>query len=161
MWVVLWENDFPLLWFKGEEWFCPHESKLPDEIFFCTGMKTCEFRSGVGGQVQSDTGTFFDSPNTRDDYQLQDAGFLLYAFSISRRAFLVDTTISCSALVQKSWIPQAVDNKKEDAIQDVIMLFGDSNSREARCLMMSSRQLMQRNSTELECCIACIFDQPM
>ena len=139
-----------------------------DEIFLGTGMKTCEFRSGVGGQVQSDTGTFFDTPNTRDDYQLlQDAGFLLFclaspdAFSISRRAFLVDTTISCSALVQKSWIPQAVDNKKEDAIQDVIMLFGDSNSREARCLMMSSRQLMQRNSTELERCIACIFDQPM
>jgi hypothetical protein len=47
------------------------------------------------------------------------------AFSISRRAFLVDTTISCSALVQKSWIPQAVDNKKEDAIHNVIMLFGD------------------------------------
>lgn len=94
MWVVLWENDFPLLWFKGEEWFCPHESKLPDEIFLGTGMKTCEFRSGVGGQVQSDTGTFFDSPNTRDDYQLlQDAGFLLFCLIELRCLFNFATCI--------------------------------------------------------------------
>ena len=143
----------------SEEWFCPHESKLP--LVRSSWGRNENLCRGVGFNQITVTCT-----NTRYDYQLQDAGFLLFclssdAFSISRRAFLVDTTISCSALVQKSWIPQAVDNKKEDAIQDVFMLFGDSNSREARCLMLSSRQLIHRNSTELERCIACIFDQPM
>ena len=122
-------------------------------------------KTSVGGSVSIRSQSPAQTPDMIISYKTPAFFFSALAssdaFSISRRAFLVDTTISCSALVQKSWIPQAVDNKKEDAIQDVFMLFGVSNSREARCLMLSSRQLIHRNSTELERCIACIFDQPM
>ena len=42
------------------------------------------------------------------------------AFQISRRAFLVDTTMSCGELVKRS-SPLVVDNIKEEAIRDVWM----------------------------------------
>ncbi len=105
---------FSALWFKGEEWFCPHESKLP-LVHFLT-PQTPEMI------ICYKTPAFFFSALASSD-----------AFSISRRAFLVDTTISCSSLVRKSWIPQAVDNKKEDAIQDVITIcFSATATQEKR-----------------------------
>jgi hypothetical protein len=42
------------------------------------------------------------------------------AFQISRRVFLVDTTMSCGVLVKRS-SPLAVDNIKEEAIRDFWM----------------------------------------
>jgi hypothetical protein len=121
-------------------------------------MKICEVQSGAKGH-QSVPVAFFDwlqaqTPEMIISYKtpafLAVALAISDAFSISRRAFLVDTTMSCSDLVWKSWLPLAIDNIEEEAIQDLLMLLGDSNSRE-KCLMISSRQLIRRNSTEQRC----------